>query len=42
MDILVEADRTKTFNRIENKVKKLGFRIEKQDRTRPWGGFFCD
>ena len=40
MDILVEADRTKTFNRIENKVKKLGFRIEKQDRTRPWGGFF--
>lgn len=34
------AERQKTFNRIEKEVEKLGFRIDKQDRTRPWGGFF--
>ena len=39
MDISLEADRENTFSRIEKKVKKLGFRIEKQDRMRPWGGF---
>ena len=34
------AERQKTFDRIEKEVEKLGFRIDKQDRTRPWGGFF--
>ena len=28
------------FERIGKEVTKLGFRIEKQDRSRPWGGFF--
>ena len=40
MEVLQDLDREKTFNRIEKKVQKLGFRIDKQDRTRPWGGFF--
>ena len=33
-------DSQKIFERIEKKVTKAGFRIEKQDRSRPWGGFF--
>ncbi len=28
------------FERIEKQVEKVGFRIGKQDRARPWGGFF--
>ena len=28
------------FERIEKQVEKVGFRIDKQDRARPWGGFF--
>ncbi len=28
------------FERIEKQVEAAGFRIEKQDRSRPWGGFF--
>ncbi len=28
------------FERIEKQVEKAGFRIDKQDRSRPWGGFF--
>ncbi len=35
-----DLDREKVFKKYETKVKKLGFRIDKQDRTRPWGGFF--
>jgi mannose-6-phosphate isomerase len=35
-----DLDREKIFKKYETKVKKLGFRIDKQDRTRPWGGFF--
>jgi mannose-6-phosphate isomerase len=37
---LKEADSQKVFNRIAKQVKKAGFSIAKQDRTRPWGGFF--
>lgn len=35
-----DKEREKVFEKYENEVKKLGFRIDKQDRTRPWGGFF--
>ena len=28
------------FERIEKEVEQAGFRIDKQDRSRPWGGFF--
>ena len=35
-----DSDREKVFKKYETKVEKLGFRIDKQDRTRPWGGFF--
>ena len=28
------------FERIEKQVEAAGFRIDKQDRSRPWGGFF--
>ena len=28
------------FERIEKQVEQAGFRIDKQDRSRPWGGFF--
>ena len=33
-------ERQKTFDHFQKQVEKLGFRIEKQDRSRPWGGFF--
>lgn len=36
----MDSERTKIFNKIEKEVEKLGFRIDKQDRKRPWGGFF--
>ncbi len=36
----MHTERTKVFNKIEKQVEKLGFRIDKQDRSRPWGGFF--
>ena len=35
-----DSDREKVFKKYETKVEKLGFRIDKQDRARPWGGFF--
>ena len=34
------AAQQKMFDRIEKKVTKAGFNIVKQDRSRPWGGFF--
>lgn len=36
----MDLERTKVFDKIQKKVEKLGFRIDKQDRERPWGGFF--
>ena len=35
----MQSERTEIFNKIEKEIEKLGFRIDKQDRTRPWGGF---
>ena len=34
------AAQQKVFDRIEKKVTEAGFKIVKQDRSRPWGGFF--
>lgn len=36
----MDAERGKVFDNIQKEVENLGFRIDKQDRTRPWGGFF--
>jgi mannose-6-phosphate isomerase len=36
----MDSERTTVFNKIEKEVEALGFRIDKQDRNRPWGGFF--
>ena len=35
----MHSERTEVFNKIEKEVERLGFRIDKQDRSRPWGGF---
>ena len=35
----MNLERTTVFNKIEKEVETLGFRIDKQDRLRPWGGF---
>lgn len=34
-------DKTRIFDRIEHMLDKLGFRIVREDRQRPWGGFFA-
>ncbi len=33
-------DNTNVFDSIEKEVTQAGFKIDKQDRLRPWGGFF--
>lgn len=35
-----EPNKQKLFVEIEEKLKLQGFSIDKQDQTRPWGGFF--
>ena len=40
MKVMKEASNDKVFDRIEKKVTEAGFKIVKQDRSRPWGGFF--
>ncbi|MFC6269853.1 cupin domain-containing protein [Frigoriflavimonas asaccharolytica] len=35
-----DASKTEVFAIITNFLKEKNFRIEKQDTTRPWGGFF--
>ncbi len=35
------AEKTRIFDRIEHMLGKLGFRIVREDRRRPWGGFFA-
>ena len=39
MHNLQTTDREQVFDTIEKQVESLGFRIDKQDRARPWGGF---
>jgi mannose-6-phosphate isomerase len=36
----MDLERAKVFDKIQKQVEKLGFKIDKQDRSRPWGGFF--
>lgn len=35
-----ETQKKLLFQEIESKLQQQGFGIEKQDQTRPWGGFF--
>lgn len=35
-----EPNKQKLFAEIEEKLKSQNFSIDKQDQTRPWGGFF--
>lgn len=35
-----EEDKIKVFSKIEQELKDKGFTIDKEDQTRPWGGFF--
>ncbi|MFC6268139.1 cupin domain-containing protein [Frigoriflavimonas asaccharolytica] len=37
---LPNASKTEVFASITNFLKEKNFKIEKQDTTRPWGGFF--
>ena len=34
------TEKSEVFRQIASELSKLGFKIEKQDETRPWGGFF--
>ena len=34
------TEKSEIFKQIASELLALGFRIEKQDETRPWGGFF--
>ncbi|WP_187264301.1 cupin domain-containing protein [Pontibacter beigongshangensis] len=36
----LETEKLTLFKQIEQKLTDQGFTIDKQDRTRPWGGFF--
>lgn len=35
-----ENDKQQLFKQIEKQLTEQGFSIDKQDQTRPWGGFF--
>ena len=35
-----EKTKENLFREIEQQLQKQGFKIDKQDQTRPWGGFF--
>lgn len=34
------TEKSEIFSQIASKLLSLGFKVEKQDQTRPWGGFF--
>jgi mannose-6-phosphate isomerase len=36
----VESDKSLIFKKIEDELSRKGFKIESQDQSRPWGGFF--
>lgn len=40
LSINATTDKTKVFSQIASELSILGFKIETQDQTRPWGGFF--
>ncbi|MFD2247155.1 phosphoheptose isomerase [Pontibacter ruber] len=35
-----EENKTRLFEELKHELETKGFTVEKQDRTRPWGGFF--
>jgi len=42
MNLLINSttEKSKVFSEIASELSSLGFKVEKQDQTRPWGGFF--
>ncbi len=40
LSISATTDKSEVFNQIASELSSLGFKVEKQDQTRPWGGFF--
>ena len=40
MSVVSDSAKTAVFERLEAMLADLGFQIEAQDRSRPWGGFF--
>jgi mannose-6-phosphate isomerase-like protein (cupin superfamily) len=39
MNFSAEIDKTAVFEAVEKEITDLGFNIDKQDQSRPWGGF---
>lgn len=40
MNFSAETEKTVVFEAVEKVITDLGFTIDKQDQSRPWGGFF--
>lgn len=40
MNFSAETEKTTVFEAVEKVISDLGFNIDKQDQSRPWGGFF--
>ena len=40
MNFSAEIEKTAVFEAVEKVITSLGFNIDKQDQSRPWGGFF--
>ncbi len=42
MNLLINeaTEKIDIFSQIASELSSLGFKVEKQDQTRPWGGFF--
>jgi mannose-6-phosphate isomerase len=40
MSTLPDEQKTQLFQQTEQQLQQQGFTIDKQDQTRPWGGFF--
>ena len=40
LSINVTSEKSEVFSQIASELSSLGFKVEKQDETRPWGGFF--
>lgn len=40
MNFSAETEKKTVFDTVEKNILELGFKIDKQDQSRPWGGFF--
>lgn len=40
LSINSKSEKSEVFSQIASQLSLLGFNVEKQDQTRPWGGFF--